>query len=120
MTVAVDVSKRQLAGGEFINDLRRALAAALGDIRATDNELCMDDFGTGQSSLACLHRLPFDVLKIDRSFISGDQSRPGGPRRYAPIVPAITTLGHHVGLAVVAKGVDASGQAAELLASGCE
>ncbi|MDX7140885.1 EAL domain-containing protein, partial [Enterobacter hormaechei] len=62
----------------------------------------IDDFGTGYSSLAYLHRLPLDVLKVDRSFVS----TMNGSDENREIVHTIITLGRSLGLDVVAEGVE--------------
>lgn len=71
----------------------------------------IDDFGTGHSSLGRLHQLPISILKIDRSFIEnvalGDAERDGTP---CPIVQAIVSMAHALGLKVVAEGVETEGQ----------
>jgi EAL domain-containing protein (putative c-di-GMP-specific phosphodiesterase class I) len=85
-------------------------------LRGLGVHLAMDDFGTGYSSLAHLARLPFDTLKIDRSFI-----RPLGHDRAAlPLVEAMTGLAHKLGLRVVAEGVETVAQLEILRSFGCE
>jgi len=64
--------------------------------------LALDDFGTGHSSLSRLQVLPFDNLKIDRSFINGLTADP----KVAHIIQAIVTLGQSLGLKVIAEGVE--------------
>ena len=64
--------------------------------------LLLDDFGTGHSSLSYLHRLPFDVVKIDRSFISTLDS---GSER-GNITSSIVAMAHELGLEVVAEGIE--------------
>jgi diguanylate cyclase (GGDEF)-like protein len=77
----------------------------------------IDDFGTGYSSLSYLHRFPVDTLKIDRSFICrmGELGDDG-----SSIVDAIVTLAHHLGMDVVAEGVETKDQLAYLRLIGCE
>jgi EAL domain-containing protein (putative c-di-GMP-specific phosphodiesterase class I) len=62
----------------------------------------MDDFGTGHSSLASLHRFPIDVLKIDRQFITTMSLN----REYAAVIHAIITLADNLGMRVVAEGIE--------------
>ncbi len=66
----------------------------------------MDDFGTGHSSLSFLHRVPMDILKIDRSFIN----RTGEGRKYEAIVETIVRLAHNLDMAVVAEGIETTEQ----------
>lgn len=77
--------------------------------------LAMDDFGTGYSSLSYLRKFPFDVIKIDRSFITDlDASRSA-----RSIVQAILALGKALGLSVTAEGVETNEQLAILTADQC-
>lgn len=82
-------------------DLDRAIAS-LEALRAEGLVVSVDDFGTGQSSLAQLKRLPADELKIDKSFVL--QLAPGGDDER--IVESIVRLGHALGMKVVAEGVE--------------
>lgn len=77
--------------------------------------IALDDFGTGYSSLSYLARLPFDTLKVDRSFISSLKSDASSEK----IVRAILTLGRDFELDVVAEGVEDMHLAERLLALGC-
>jgi diguanylate cyclase (GGDEF)-like protein/PAS domain S-box-containing protein len=90
--------------------------AVLSRIREMELETSLDDFGTGHSSLSQLHQLPFDNLKIDRSFVSRMDVRHGNPA----IVRAIVDLGHHLGMRVVAEGVETEAQRRELRDMGCD
>jgi EAL domain-containing protein (putative c-di-GMP-specific phosphodiesterase class I) len=78
--------------------------------------LKIDDFGTGYSSLAYLAQLPFDTLKIDRSFTLQLE---GGDCN-SEIVRSILAMAHTLGMEVVAEGVEENEQAKTLLAMGCE
>jgi diguanylate cyclase (GGDEF)-like protein len=99
--------------------------AILADVAAAAHELAaaqrlgikvaLDDFGTGHSSLTLLHSLPFDRVKIDQTFVR-ELSRGGVA---AAIVRSVLTLGHDLGLDVVAEGVETSDQAAQLRELGC-
>ena len=84
-------------------------------LRALGVTLAVDDFGTGFSSLSYLPRLPLNVLKIDRSFVSGLSA---GSVNY-PVVRAILSLAVSVGLSTVAEGVETASERQVLCALGC-
>jgi diguanylate cyclase (GGDEF)-like protein len=88
----------------------------LQDIRQLGVKIDMDDFGTGHSSLACLQELPIDVLKIDRTFVVNMERR----LSFAALVHAIITLGHNLGMVVVAEGIETSDQLAMLQSMECD
>jgi len=78
--------------------------------------IAIDDFGTGYSSLSYLHRLPIDVLKIDRSFIEKLEEADGT----RPIVEAVLSMARTLGLSVVAEGVETLSQLNVLIESNCD
>ena len=82
------------------------LAECLRGLRDKGIRLGLDGFGTGSSSLVNLQRLPLDVLKIDGSFIARVPDGDGA----AAVVDAIVTMGHSLGMRVVADGVEREGQ----------
>ena len=75
----------------------------------------MDDFGTGYSSLSQLVTFPFDKIKIDQSFVRGAAASAGG----GAIVRAIAALGHSLGMATIAEGVETQEQATRVRSDGC-
>jgi EAL domain-containing protein (putative c-di-GMP-specific phosphodiesterase class I) len=77
--------------------------------------LAIDDFGTGYSSLSYLHRFPLDMLKIDRSFISGSDGING-----MEIARTVMPLARNLCLDVVAEGVETAGQVEELKKLDCK
>jgi len=138
---SVNLSVAQLRKGDVVRDVRDALArsaisaprltleltesglletkaqaaAALDELRRLGVKICIDDFGTGYSSLRYLHELPIDTLKIDRSFVSGD----GGALGNMPIVQMLLTLARHLGVDVVAEGVETEQQRHGLVERAC-
>lgn len=112
------ISSRQLGlemtESSLIPDAGTAIEV-LGSLRRLGVSLLMDDFGTGYSSLNHLHSFPFDVLKIDRSFVSrmteGDQS--------LQIVRTIVELARVLGMDVVAEGIETREQYHLLRQMGC-
>ena len=88
----------------------------LSGLRALGVRLAIDDFGTGYSSLGLLHRFPVDALKIDRSFVGDLDASPDN----AQIVQAMISLGHGLGMDVVAEGVKNTGQLERLRGMGCD
>jgi diguanylate cyclase (GGDEF)-like protein/PAS domain S-box-containing protein len=78
--------------------------------------LSMDDFGTGYSSLSYLRKYPFDVLKVDRSFINDITDNPADTE----LVNASILMAHGLGLQVVAEGVETEDQLNRLRDMNCE
>ena len=91
-------------------------ATVLSTFHALGLTLVLDDFGTGHSSLSRLKRFPLDVLKIDRSFVSGVDSNADD----RAIVKATIDMAHAVGLTVVAEGVETAAQEQLLREFGCD
>lgn len=77
--------------------------------------VAIDDFGTGYSSLSYLHRFPINTVKIDQSFVKEIQREDG----HFPVVLAIISIAHGLGLNLVAEGVESELQARYLQQSGC-
>jgi EAL domain-containing protein (putative c-di-GMP-specific phosphodiesterase class I) len=88
----------------------------LRSLRELGVRLALDDFGTGYSSLSYLRHLPLDSIKIDRVFITRLEEVAAN----LPIVNAVISLAHGLGIAVVAEGIETSAQAARLHALGCD
>lgn len=142
LTVAVNVSARQLVDPHFVGVVREALAesgvdadhlwleltetalmtdvrSATGSLRELRNlglHLSVDDFGTGYSSLTYLKRFPVEAIKIDRAFVGGLGIDPDD----SAIVEAVIRLGSSLGLTVVAEGVESPLQLARLRELGCD
>ena len=105
----------ELTESALLDDLHRAVECAA-DLKKLGCRLALDDFGTGYSSLRHLHSLPFDALKVDRSFVSS-MVQDRGSRK---IVSSVIGLGQSLGLVTVAEGVETREQAEMLLWMGCD
>ena len=138
--VAVNISPTHFAKPGFVDDVAAVLAttwfpaarleieivesAAFGDPEGAKNQInrlhalgahvSMDDFGTGYSSLSLLQRLPFDKVKIDKSFVDGIPAS-----RSVAILHAIIALVRALGMKVTAEGVETVEQQRFLKAAGC-
>ncbi|NNG22010.1 putative bifunctional diguanylate cyclase/phosphodiesterase [Telluria aromaticivorans] len=142
LPIAVNLSTRNLNGGNLASDLQALLAdcggtpdwigleitesslivnpgasiAELNTLSRLGFQLYIDDFGTGYSSLSYLSTLPVDVIKIDHGFTSNMLS----DKRAASIVKATIGLAHELGMAVVAEGTASREIRDALLAYGCD
>jgi diguanylate cyclase (GGDEF)-like protein/PAS domain S-box-containing protein len=142
LTIAVNLSARQLQHPGIVDEVRAALAAAgldpqslvleitetaimeqldaaftiLTELRRLGVRLALDDFGTGYSSLSYLQRLPVDILKIDRSFVAGI----AGSTEDSALARGILTLGQTLGLTTVAEGIETAEQLVALRELGCQ
>ncbi len=108
--VELELSERQglLGEPEVLDGLRQLDALGV--------RLAMDDFGTGHAAIACLKRMPLDVVKIDRSYVASLTSS----RQDAVITAATVAMAHHLQLEVVAEGVESEEQRGYLLNLGCD
>lgn len=141
LTVAINVSARQLNQGDFVDTIKRVISQTgaradrlrleltesmlqdnvgsaivkMNALRLLGVRFSLDDFGTGYSSLSYLKRLPLDVLKIDKSFVDDIFADPSD----AAIVRTIIALARSLGIDVVAEGVETAEQLEWLLDHGC-
>jgi diguanylate cyclase (GGDEF)-like protein len=95
----------------LMQDLERGVLARFAELGV---QIAVDDFGTGYSSLQYLQRFPIDILKIDRSFVSGNEE-PNDPA----LAKAIIDLGESLGLSVIAEGLETQDQVTRLADLGC-
>jgi len=92
------------------------LAAVLKELHKRGMSIALDDFGTGYASLTHLKQFPIDILKIDRSFISGILNE----KDDEIIVRTIISLAHNLGFEVIAEGVETIDQYKQLSNFGCD
>lgn len=137
-TVAINVSAKQIERDQIVDDVRAALSASgfdpslcileltestlmhdvegtiprLSSLKDLGVRLAVDDFGTGYSSLAYLRQFPIDVLKIDRSFVSGVADT----EEAAALVHSMVMLGAALHLETIAEGVESHAQRRHLTA----
>ncbi len=142
LPVAVNVSAVQLFNSDLVGEFTQAAAEhglppgalqmeltesslmrnpaqamqVLESLSANGIAVALDDFGTGFSSMSYLQHLALDSLKIDRAFVADVERNP----RNAAICRALLSLGHSMGLVVIAEGVETEGQLDWLVAHGCD
>jgi len=142
MTVSVNVSARQFRERDWVSHVAAALAdseldpqwlelelteslimqdprKAVGTMQALRDlgvQIAIDDFGTGYSNLSSLNTFPISRLKIDRSFVQGLPEARGD----SAITGAVISLGHQLGLTVIAEGVETTAQMDFLRNKGCD
>ncbi|NTV65950.1 MAG: bifunctional diguanylate cyclase/phosphodiesterase, partial [Oscillochloris sp.] len=107
----------ELTESMLIGD-QASVTQRLNDMRALGLSLAIDDFGTGYSSLGYLRRLPISILKIDRTFVSDIGTAHDDSGR--AIINSIINLAHHLGMHVVAEGVETLPQRDFLQSVGCD
>lgn len=96
----------ELTESLFVGKSIDRVRVTLNDLKSLGVLLALDDFGTGYSSLSYLEKLPFDILKIDRAFVSGIEN--DGKRR--ELLKGIISLAHTLGIEVVAEGAETEGE----------
>ncbi|TPG14498.1 putative bifunctional diguanylate cyclase/phosphodiesterase [Sphingomonas oligophenolica] len=112
--VAANRFTLELTESAIVSDPDR-MAAIMNELKELGATLAMDDFGTGYSNLAYLQRLPIDVLKIDRSFVTGMLA----DRDKISIVRAILSLSQALGMRTTAEGIETNELAQTLAGLGC-
>lgn len=142
--ISVNVSRVQLANQNLVNEIAQAvsergvpfeyidleltesaafedmdrLLSIMNDIKRKGFKLSMDDFGTGYSSLGLLRKMPLDILKLDKSFVDAYVDESCEKERY--IICDIINMAHHLGITVLAEGVENKAQHDLLYDAGCE
>ncbi|GHF42642.1 diguanylate cyclase (GGDEF)-like protein/PAS domain S-box-containing protein [Deinococcus metalli] len=104
----------EITESALVEDVEEA-ARTLGELRHMGINVQIDDFGTGHSSLAFLHRFPVDALKIDRAFIA----KLGEDDVSADLVRTVLLLGQALRVPVIAEGIETAAQRDQLIALGC-
>ncbi len=142
LMVSVNISGKHLSNEDLIYDVESAIESSglaphtlkleitestamenaentinvLQELKRTGVQLSIDDFGTGYSSLSYLHRLPFDTLKIDRTFVN----RVGEHGENSGILQTIISLAKNLKMRVIAEGIETETQLAVLRNLGCD
>lgn len=139
-TVSVNLSRAQLAESKIVARVADALGESglpprclqlevteslaaqdatvqsrLRELKELGLTLALDDFGTGFSSLASLHELPVDVVKIDRSFVSAIETS----AHHRVLIESVVRIAQSLGMRTVAEGIETAGEAALLAVLGC-
>jgi diguanylate cyclase (GGDEF)-like protein/PAS domain S-box-containing protein len=104
----------EITESAFLHSFDTALVE-LEALRALGAHIALDDFGTGYSSLSYLRRLPVDILKIDREFVSGMTTED----HVAALAELVVRLGERLGMEIVAEGIETAAEAAGVLEIGC-
>jgi EAL domain-containing protein (putative c-di-GMP-specific phosphodiesterase class I)/CheY-like chemotaxis protein len=107
--------KIEMTESTLMHDANESLVK-MQQLQAFGIHFSIDDFGTGYSSLAYLKRFPFSQLKIDRSFINDVYTDPES----AALVRSMISMGHNLGISVIAEGVETVEQLGFLSKAGCD
>jgi diguanylate cyclase (GGDEF)-like protein/PAS domain S-box-containing protein len=142
LSMSINLSVHQLAHEHIVRDVQRAIEEAsldpstvtmeitettlmhdtevtrsrLAELRELGVSLAVDDFGTGYSSLQYVERFPIDIIKIDRSFVSGLGTNPGE----GAVVQSMIELSQRLGVHTVAEGIDRAEQVTLLQSLGAD
>jgi EAL domain-containing protein (putative c-di-GMP-specific phosphodiesterase class I) len=142
LRVTVNISPQQFTSGDLVSTIKSALndsglapeflelevkeslvmadeqatVATLMQVRQLGVRLSIDDFGTGYSAINYLKRFPFDVLKIDRTFVRG---LAGNPEDQA-VATAIIAMAHSLDIIVVGEGIETAEELKFLLSENCD
>jgi diguanylate cyclase (GGDEF)-like protein/PAS domain S-box-containing protein len=142
LAVSVNISGRQVADPELLRTAARVMEETeldpgslkveltesvvmenvqdvtilLNALRHLGIQIWIDDFGTGYSSLSYLHRFPVDGLKIDKAFVDALDGTQGSEA----LIRTIVSLASHMGVALVAEGIERKEQADQLSQLGCQ
>ena len=114
---AIDPSRLVFEIAEIsINDELDQVAERCRQLKERGVRLCLDNFGSGASSLALLRKLPLDCLKLDRSIVQGMDTSPEN----LVMLEALLTIAKNYKIQVIAEGIESDSQRVELLKLGCE
>jgi EAL domain-containing protein (putative c-di-GMP-specific phosphodiesterase class I) len=142
MSLSINISTRQLAFSNLVGQIKNFIQshnilperlkleitesliienidkaeAILHSLKELGVKLSLDDFGTGYSSINYLQRLPFDTLKLDKSFIQDSRYRVSAN----PLIRYTVGLAHDLNMEVIAEGVETAEQHADLVKLGCD
>lgn len=113
--LAPDRLELELTEGVFVAE-GSAIDTMFATIKSLGVRFALDDFGTGYASLANLKRLPFDTIKIDRSFVRGLSVADGVDLRF---ISAIVALAESLGMTTTAEGAETTGEVSVIRSLGC-
>jgi EAL domain-containing protein (putative c-di-GMP-specific phosphodiesterase class I) len=106
----------EITEGVFVDHSEKRIESVLAAVRELGVLLSLDDFGSGYSSLGYLNRLPFDQLKIDRSFVSDIDT----DNRKQKVLGGILELGRGLGFNIVVEGTETREEVEVVRKMGCD